>query len=183
MTFSATPLLFLLIAAAGLWLVHRLYLRAALPVGRRAARALALLAGAAWILLALFVVRPARALDPEVFHPPAVLLAVDESPSYALLGSRSAAREGLAAARRHYEGLGFRVLETGFADVVLLDNMDAATLAKAVAIAGGRVVLEASGGITADSIASIAATGVDYASSGAITHSAPNLDVALDIDL
>ena len=68
-------------------------------------------------------------------------------------------------------------------DVVLLDNMDTATLVKAVAIAGGRVVLEASGGITVDSIATIAATGVDYASSGAITHSAPSLDVALDIDL
>jgi nicotinate-nucleotide pyrophosphorylase (carboxylating) len=44
------------------------------------------------------------------------------------------------------------------------------------------VVLEASGGVTQRSIAKIAATGVDYASCGALTHSAPNFDVALDID-
>src|SRR5476649_2921262 len=73
-------------------------------------------------------------------------------------------------------------LETGLADVVLLDNMDIATLTEAVRLANGRVVLEASGGVTQGSIAKIAATGVDYASSGAITHSAPSLDVALDID-
>ena len=74
------------------------------------------------------------------------------------------------------------VLDTGMADVVLLDNMDLATLSEAVRMAEGRVVLEASGGVTLDSIAGIAATGVDYASAGALTHSAPNFDVALDID-
>ncbi len=74
------------------------------------------------------------------------------------------------------------VLDTGLADVVLLDNMDIATLTEAVALAKGRVVLEASGGVTQGSIARIAATGVDYASSGALTHSAPNFDVAIDID-
>jgi nicotinate-nucleotide pyrophosphorylase (carboxylating) len=74
------------------------------------------------------------------------------------------------------------VLDTGLADVVLLDNMDTATLAEAVKLSKGRVVLEASGGVTKNSIAKIAATGVDYVSSGALTHSAPNFDVALDID-
>jgi len=74
------------------------------------------------------------------------------------------------------------VLNTGLADVVLLDNMDIATLTEAVKLADGRVVLEASGGVTQSSIAKIAATGVDYASSGALTHSAPNFDVALDIE-
>ncbi len=74
------------------------------------------------------------------------------------------------------------VLDTGLADVVLLDNMDIATLSEAVKLARGRVVLEASGGVTQASIAKIAATGVDYASAGALTHSAPNFDVALDID-
>ena len=74
------------------------------------------------------------------------------------------------------------VLDTGLADVVLLDNMDIATLREAVKLASGRVVLEASGGLTFASIAAIAATGVDYASSGALTHSAPNFDVALDIE-
>jgi nicotinate-nucleotide pyrophosphorylase (carboxylating) len=74
------------------------------------------------------------------------------------------------------------VLDTGLADVVLLDNMDIATLAEAVKLANNRVVLEASGGVTLQSIAQIARTGVDYVSSGALTHSAPNFDVALDID-
>jgi len=74
------------------------------------------------------------------------------------------------------------VLGTGLADVVMLDNMDVATLTEAVQIANGRVVLEASGGVTLNSIAVIAATGVDYISSGALTHSAPNFDVAIDIE-
>ena len=74
------------------------------------------------------------------------------------------------------------VLDTGIADAVLLDNMDIPTLTEAVRLAHGRLVLEASGGVTLSSIAKIAATGVDYASCGAITHSAPNFDVALDID-
>jgi nicotinate-nucleotide pyrophosphorylase (carboxylating) len=75
------------------------------------------------------------------------------------------------------------VLDTGLADVVLLDNMDVETLSEAVRMAQGRVVLEASGGVTQSSIAKIAATGVDYASSGALTHSAANFDVALDIEV
>ena len=75
------------------------------------------------------------------------------------------------------------VIAVGIADVVLLDNMDNATMAKAVEMTGGRFVLEASGNVTLDHIAEIAATGVDYASSGWITHSAPNLDVGLGIEM
>ena len=75
------------------------------------------------------------------------------------------------------------VLDTGLADAVLLDNMDMATLTEAVKINAGRVKLEASGGVTESTIAAIAATGVDYASSGALTHSAPNFDIALDIEV
>jgi nicotinate-nucleotide pyrophosphorylase (carboxylating) len=78
------------------------------------------------------------------------------------------------------------VLDTGLADVVLLDNMSIAELTEAVKLvrelSNGRVVLEASGNVTQASIAKIAATGLDYASAGALTHSAPNFDVALDID-
>jgi nicotinate-nucleotide pyrophosphorylase (carboxylating) len=66
-------------------------------------------------------------------------------------------------------------------DTVLLDNMSIENLKKAVALAKGRAVLEASGNITHETVAAVAATGVDYISSGAITHSAPNLDVALDL--
>jgi nicotinate-nucleotide pyrophosphorylase (carboxylating) len=73
------------------------------------------------------------------------------------------------------------VLEAGLADVVLLDNMDVETMRKAVKMVGGRLVTEASGGITLDTVAAIAETGVDYVSSGALTHSAQNLDIGLDI--
>jgi nicotinate-nucleotide pyrophosphorylase (carboxylating) len=73
------------------------------------------------------------------------------------------------------------VLDTGMADVVLLDNMDVAMLTEAVRIVEGRLVLEASGDITLATIAGIAATGVDYASAGALTHSAPNFNIGLDI--
>jgi nicotinate-nucleotide pyrophosphorylase (carboxylating) len=75
------------------------------------------------------------------------------------------------------------VIEVGLADTALLDNMDPPTMRKAVEMVGGRFPLEASGGITLDTIAAVAATGVDYASSGWITHSSPNLDVALDIEM
>jgi nicotinate-nucleotide pyrophosphorylase (carboxylating) len=74
------------------------------------------------------------------------------------------------------------VLDAALADAVLLDNMDTATLTEAVKMTKGRIVLEASGGVTLEAIASIAATGVDYVSSGALTHSAANFDVAIDID-
>jgi nicotinate-nucleotide pyrophosphorylase (carboxylating) len=75
------------------------------------------------------------------------------------------------------------VLDVGLADAVLLDNMDPATMRKAVEMVGGKFQLEASGGITLETIAEVAKTGVDYASSGWVTHSAPNLDVALDIEI
>jgi len=75
------------------------------------------------------------------------------------------------------------VLAIGLADAVLLDNMSVADMRKAVAMVGGRFPLEASGSITLDTIEAVASTGVDYASSGWITHSAPNLDVALDIEI
>lgn len=67
-------------------------------------------------------------------------------------------------------------------DAVLLDNMDPETLREAVAFAAGRAILEASGGITLETVRAVAETGVDLISAGWITHSAPNLDVALDFD-
>ena len=73
------------------------------------------------------------------------------------------------------------VLDVGLADVVLIDNFDLESMRKAVAMVGGRLVIEASGGITLASAAAIAETGVDYLSSGALTHSVKNLDVGLDI--
>lgn len=75
------------------------------------------------------------------------------------------------------------VLASGKADVVLLDNMKLETLREAVALCKGKIVTEASGGVTLDTVSSIAETGVDVISSGALTHSAPSLDVALDIEI
>ncbi|MCA9550495.1 MAG: carboxylating nicotinate-nucleotide diphosphorylase [Myxococcales bacterium] len=66
------------------------------------------------------------------------------------------------------------------ADVVLLDNMDTATMRTAVQRTAGRALLEASGNVTLARLPEIAATGVDYVSMGALTHSAPSADIALD---
>ncbi|MBV9824633.1 MAG: carboxylating nicotinate-nucleotide diphosphorylase [Alphaproteobacteria bacterium] len=72
-------------------------------------------------------------------------------------------------------------LEHG-ADAVLLDNMDPDTLRHAVDLVKGRAITEASGRITRETVPAIAAAGVDLISSGWITHSAPILDLGLDID-
>jgi nicotinate-nucleotide pyrophosphorylase (carboxylating) len=66
-------------------------------------------------------------------------------------------------------------------DAVLLDNMDPPTLRRAVEMVAGRAIIEASGGVTRETAPAIAATGVDLISSGGITHSAPALDLGLDV--
>ena len=75
------------------------------------------------------------------------------------------------------------VLKVGLADVVLIDNFDLDSMRGAVAMVAGRVLIEASGGITLESAAAIAETGVDYLSSGSLTHSVRNLDIGLDIEM
>lgn len=72
------------------------------------------------------------------------------------------------------------------ADIVMLDNMETADIAEAVAIRDAHTnhaLLEASGGITIGRLPELAATGVDLISAGALTHSAPSLDISLDIKL
>jgi len=69
------------------------------------------------------------------------------------------------------------------ADRLLLDNMDPAMLRQAVALVGGRVPLEASGGVTLETIRFLAETGVDYISVGRITQSAPAADIGLDCSI
>ena len=66
-------------------------------------------------------------------------------------------------------------------DAVLLDNMDPGTLTEAVRIAHGRVITEASGGIRPETVRAVAESGVDLISVGYLTHSAPALDLGLDI--
>ncbi|WP_293827427.1 carboxylating nicotinate-nucleotide diphosphorylase [uncultured Brevundimonas sp.] len=65
-------------------------------------------------------------------------------------------------------------------DVIMLDNFSLADLRTAVGRAGGRIVLEASGGVDLTTVRAVAETGVDVISVGALTHSAPNLDIGLD---
>lgn len=72
------------------------------------------------------------------------------------------------------------VLAVGGADAVLLDNMDTPTLRQAVGLVDGRLTTEASGNMALSRIAEVAATGVDYISAGALTHSARTLDLGLD---
>lgn len=69
------------------------------------------------------------------------------------------------------------------ADIVLLDNMSCPELIRAVEIAQGRVLLEASGGVNLKTIRAIAETGVDLISVGALTHSATSLDISLDYSI
>lgn len=74
------------------------------------------------------------------------------------------------------------VIDEG-ADIVMLDNMSVADLAKGVAMVAGRMKVEASGGINLETVAAVAATGVDMISVGALTHSAGVLDLGLDIEI
>jgi len=67
------------------------------------------------------------------------------------------------------------------ADAILLDNMSLKETREAVSIAGGRVLLEASGGITLESIEEVSKTGIDLISVGAITHSARSVDISLEV--
>ncbi len=66
-------------------------------------------------------------------------------------------------------------------DRIMLDNFDLESIRTAVRIAAGRVPLEVSGGVTMERVAELAATGVDYISVGALTHSAPALDVSMEV--
>jgi nicotinate-nucleotide pyrophosphorylase (carboxylating) len=68
------------------------------------------------------------------------------------------------------------------ADIILLDNMDIDTLRQAVELTAGQALLEASGGITEDTLVEVARTGVDFISIGALTHSASSLDISFNLD-
>ncbi len=72
-------------------------------------------------------------------------------------------------------------LDTG-ADIIMLDNMTPAQMANCVKLVSGRAITEASGGVTLETVRAIAETGVDWISVGALTHSAPSLDLALDFE-
>ena len=118
-------------------------------------------------------------------------------------GLRPALRAARRFQRRHEQDLTIEVetttleevraaLEGDGVDVILLDNMagyrddgsfSAARLQEAVALVDGRVQTEASGNVTLDTVPEIAATGVDFISSGALTHSVQALDISLNVEL
>jgi nicotinate-nucleotide pyrophosphorylase (carboxylating) len=67
-------------------------------------------------------------------------------------------------------------------DIIMLDNMTPAQMAACVGLVDGRVITEASGGVSLETVRAIAEAGVDWISVGALTHSAPSLDLALDFE-
>ncbi len=103
---------------------------------------------------------------------------IEEALDHALAGGHSLKIEIEVDTIRQLEA----VLKHGGADIVMLDNFNVMDLKKAVALAKGKIITEASGGVTLKTVRAIAETGVDYISVGALTHSAPALDLALDID-
>jgi len=74
-----------------------------------------------------------------------------------------------------------RAIESG-ANVIMLDNMSLDMMRRSVQLVAGRALVEASGGVTLDRVRAIAETGVDWLSVGALTHSAPALDLGLDFE-
>jgi len=68
------------------------------------------------------------------------------------------------------------------ADIILLDNMSNDEMAACVTLVDARAIVEASGGVNLDTVRGIAQTGVDHISVGALTHSAPSMDLALDFE-
>jgi nicotinate-nucleotide pyrophosphorylase (carboxylating) len=72
-------------------------------------------------------------------------------------------------------------VESG-ADIILLDNMSPDVMARCVDLVGSRATTEASGGVSLETVRAIAQAGVDWISVGALTHSAPALDLALDFE-
>ncbi len=75
-----------------------------------------------------------------------------------------------------------QALDAG-ADVIMLDNMTVDAMREAVGFVAGRALLEASGGVTLETVKAIAETGVDFISVGGLTHSAPALDISLDVEV
>ena len=73
-------------------------------------------------------------------------------------------------------------LEAG-ADIIMLDNMDDEAMAEAVRIVGERALVEASGGMALARVRAVAEVGVDLISVGALTHSAPAIDISLELEM
>jgi nicotinate-nucleotide pyrophosphorylase (carboxylating) len=141
-----------------------------------------------WRLLEKYAVRCGGGTNHRLNLSSAVLIkdnhlaAVDGDVAFAVRRAREVAPTG-AVVEVECDSLGqVAVALDAKADVILLDNMSLDELREAVRVVGGRARLEASGGVRLDTVRAIAETGVDMISVGALTHSAPAMDLALDFD-
>lgn len=141
-----------------------------------------------WRLLEKYAVRCGGGMNHRMDLASAVLIkdnhlaAVDGDIMLAVKRARAVAPEGI---KIEIECDNLEQVSTAIAagaDVIMLDNIGLSDLREAVKLVDGRVVIEASGGVNLDTVRSIAETGVDWISVGALTHSAPALDLALDFD-
>lgn len=110
------------------------------------------------------------------------LAAVDGDIAVAVERARAVAPEGIKVEVECDTLDQVRAALDAGADIIMLDNMRLAELRQAVEMVNGEAVTEASGGVTLDTVRLIAETGVDWISVGALTHSAPSLDLALEFD-
>jgi len=106
-------------------------------------------------------------------------LAASESITGAIRQTREAAPHTLKIEVEVTDLAGLKEALAAGADIIMLDNMAEAAMTEAVKITLGRAILEASGGMTPERLAKVAATGVNYISMGALTHSAPAVDIHL----
>jgi nicotinate-nucleotide pyrophosphorylase (carboxylating) len=200
---EATPIMFLSGHARGLLSAERValnFLQRLSGIATLTARYVAAVAGTGarildtrkttpgWRLLEKYAVRAGGGLNHRMDLSSAVLIkdnhlaAVDGDIRLAIKRARAVAPLGVKV-EIECETLDqvSTALDAG-ADVIMLDNMDLADLRAAVKLIDRRAVAEASGGVNLDTVRSIAETGVDWISVGALTHSAPALDLALDFD-
>jgi nicotinate-nucleotide pyrophosphorylase (carboxylating) len=141
-----------------------------------------------WRRLEKYAVRCGGGLNHRFYLSSGVLIkdnhlaAVDGDIALAVKRARAVAPEGIKIEVECDRLEQVSVALDAEADVIMLDNMGLMDLREAVKLVDGRAVTEASGGVNLDTVRSIAETGVDWISVGALTHSAPALDLALDFD-
>jgi nicotinate-nucleotide pyrophosphorylase (carboxylating) len=141
-----------------------------------------------WRLLEKYAVRAGGGTNHRLNLSSAVLIkdnhlaAVDGDVSVAVRRARDLAPPGTKVEVECDRIEQVRAALDASADIIMLDNMSPALMAECVALVDHRAITEASGGVNLETVRAIAETGVDWISVGALTHSAPSLDLALDFE-
>ncbi|HVZ76545.1 MAG TPA: carboxylating nicotinate-nucleotide diphosphorylase [Gemmatimonadaceae bacterium] len=141
-----------------------------------------------WRLLEKYAVRAGGGMNHRADLASAVLIkdnhlaAVDGDIALAVRRSRDLALPGTRVEVECESRAQVQAALAAGADIVMLDNMSLDDMRACVQLVAGRAILEASGGVNLSTVRAIAETGVDWISVGALTHSAPALDLALDFD-